>query len=283
MGESFLISLREGFEAALVVSIVLAFVKRGPTPHLARWVWIGTGGALGLSAIAGVILHLTIEDLAGQARARTFAAICLAAAGLLTWMIFWMRTHGRELKKHLEEGAASAIAESSGVALAMVAFTAVVREGLETALFLLSTTANSEGGQVVAGTVLGLVVATVLGVGLYYGSKRINMRRFFDVTGALIILFAAGLIAKTVLFLQGSGDLGTLDNAVYNLTNVRWLTLETQVGRFLAGIFGWDPRPSIEQVLGYLAYLVPITWLYFFANTTPKAKTVPVAAASPSS
>ena len=271
MGESFLISLREGFEAALVVSIVLSFVRRGPLPWLSRWVWAGTAAALAASVLAAVALHMTIEDLTGVPRLRTFAVFSAAAALLLTWMIFWMRTHGRYLRAHLEQRSASALSEASGLALAFVAFAAVVREGLETALFLLSTTSMSSGRDVVVGTLAGLGCACVLGVGLYHGSKRINMRRFFDLTGALIIVFAAGLIAKTVFFLQATGDLGTVNDAIYDLTSVRWLTLDTQVGRFLAGIFGWDPRPSLEQAGGYALYLSPVAWLYFRRRTASEA------------
>lgn len=278
MGESFLIALREGFEAALVVSIVLSFVRRGPLPRLSRWVWVGTGAALCLSAVAAVGLHLTIEDLTGRARLRTFAAISLAAAALLTWMILWMRTHGRQLRAHLEQRAAGALAEASGPGLALVAFAAVLREGLETGLFLLSTTSANTQAEVVVGTLAGLSCACVLGVGLYHGSQHINMRRFFDVTGGLIIVFAAGLVAKTAFFLQAAGDLGTVRDAVYDVTSISWLTVETQVGRFLAGIFGWDPRPSLEQVVGYVIYLGPVTWLYFrHAGTRGVARPTPSA------
>ena len=261
MAESFLIALREGFEAALIVAIVLAFVKREAPEH-ARTVWLGTGAAIVLAVVVGLVLHVTLDGLEGIARLRTFAAICLAAAALLTWMIFWMRRHARSLRGELEGRAGEALAGGSAVALAMVAFTAVAREGLETALFLISTTAESDGAEVALGTVVGLAVSSVLGVGVYHGSKRLDMRRFFQVTGVLIVLFAAGLLARFVLFLQGAGDLGSLDEAVYDLTRYGWLTQEQQSGRFLAGIFGWDPRPSIEQVVAYLAYLVPVLYLY---------------------
>jgi high-affinity iron transporter len=262
VGESFLIALREGFEAALIVAIVLAFVRRR-APEQAAAVWLGTAAALVISAVVGVILHIALDGLEGQARLRTFGVICLAAAGLLTWMIFWMRAHARSLKGELENRAGSAIAQGSAVGLALVAFVAVLREGLETALFLISATSAANGGQVVAGTLLGLAVAAGLGVAVYFGSGLINLRLFFQVTGVLIILFAAGLVARAVLFFQSAGDIGTLNNAVYDLTGQAWLTLDTQSGRFLAGIFGWDPRPSIEQVIAYLAYLIPVTWFFF--------------------
>lgn len=264
MGESFLIALREGFEAALIVAIVLAFVKRSDKPEAARWVWYGTGAALAVATVVGLVLHATIDGLDGVARQRTFGIICLAAAALLTWMIFWMRTHARAMKGELEGKAARALAESSGLALAAVAFVAVAREGLETALFLISTTAESGGGQVVLGTILGLAVAVLLGAIVYQGSHRFDMRRFFQVTGVLIILFAAGLVARAVLFFQLAGDLGSYNlNGVYDLTRYGWLTQDTQSGRFLAGIFGWDPRPSIEQVVAYVGYLVPVLVLFF--------------------
>ncbi|MET0911736.1 MAG: FTR1 family protein, partial [Acidimicrobiales bacterium] len=148
MAESFLIALREGFEAALVVAIVLAFVRR-QSPEHTRAVWLGTGGALVVSIVVGLILHATIDGLEGQARMRTFAIICLSAAALLTWMIFWMRKHSRALKGELEAKAGEALLEGSAFGLAMVAFTAVLREGLETALFLLSVSSGADAGEVV--------------------------------------------------------------------------------------------------------------------------------------
>jgi high-affinity iron transporter len=269
MGESVLITLREGFEAALVVAIVLAAVKRSERPELARWVWYGSGAAAVLAILVGWLLHVTIEDLTGVARSRVFAIICFAAAGLLTWMIFWMRNHARSLKGALE-GKTRAALEQSAFALGMVAFVAVAREGLETALFLISTTANSSGNDVLIGGLIGLAIAAGLGVLVYHGSRFLPLRRFFQVTGVLIILFAAGLLSRGVLFLQSAGDLGTVNNAVYNLTGQRWLTQSTQSGRFLAGIFGWDPRPSIEQVAVYLGYLIPVL-VFFFWDGRSKA------------
>jgi high-affinity iron transporter len=274
VAESFLIALREGFEAALVVAIVLAFVKRQAPEHT-RAVWAGTLGALGVAVAVGIILQVTIDGLEGTARLRAFAAICLAAAALLTWMIFWMRKHSRALKGELEAKAGEALVAGSAFTLAMVAFAAVLREGLETALFLLSVGTAADSVDLVVGTLLGLAVATVLGVLIYQGSHRMNMRAFFKITGALIILFAAGLMAKAVFFLQQTGDLGISWDAVYNLTGIHWLTVDTQVGRFLAGIFGWDPRPSIEQVVAYFGYLIPVGWLYF---RDPKAGAAEAAA-----
>jgi high-affinity iron transporter len=274
VAESFLIAVREGFEAALIVAIVLAFVRR-QAPEQARAVWIGAACAVAVAAAVGLVLHVTVDGLEGDARQRTFAVICVAAAGLLTWMIFWMRRHARSLKGELEGRAGAALATGSRVGLALVAFAAVAREGLETALFLLSTTSANDGGAIAAGTLLGLTVAAALGVAVYHGSRHIDMRRFFLVTGALIILFAAGLLDRAVMLLQSTGDLGSWNGAVYDLTDVDLLTTGTQVGRFLAGIFGWDPRPSLEQVVTYLAFLAPVTFLYL---RPPPAAARPAAA-----
>ena len=268
MGESLLISLREGFEAALVVSIVLAAVRR-TAPEQTRAVWVGTGVALAVAVVAGLVLHVTIDGLEGTARQRTFAAICVAAAALLTWMIFWMRSHARTLKGTLEERAGEALAGGSGLALAFVAFVAVLREGLETALFLISTTANSEGADVVAGTLVGLAIAVVLGWVVYVGGTRFDLRRFFIVTGVLLVLFAGGLLDRAVGLLQGAGDVHSWDDSLYDLTRYGWLTGRTQSGRFLSGILGWDAQPSVEQAAVYLAYVIPVAVLFLRGYRRP--------------
>jgi high-affinity iron transporter len=270
MGESLLVTLREGFEAALIIAIVLAAVRRSPRPELSRWVWLGTAAALVVALLAGLVIHATVEDLVGRNRARVFALICFAAAGLLTWMIFWMRRHARTLKRELEEKTGHAM-EQSGLALATVAFIAVAREGLETALFLISGTTQSSGGDVIIGGLIGVALACGLGVLVYQGSRFVPVRRFFQITGVLIILFAAGLLSRGVMFLQASNDLGSINTAAYDLTGQAWLTSSTQTGRFLAGIFGWDPRPSVEQVIVYLAYVVPAL-LFFFSDGSGRSR-----------
>jgi high-affinity iron transporter len=269
VGEAFLITLREGFEAALIVAIVLAAVHRSGWTGMDRWVWAGVGAALALSIAIGAALHLTIDDLTGVARLRTFGVICIAAAGLLTWMIFWMRRHARGLKGELDERIQVALGHSA-LALAGVAFVAVAREGLETALFLISTTSADDGRSVLVGGVAGLAVAVLLGALAYGGGRRIPMRLFFQVTGVLLILFAAGLLDRAVQFLQAAGDVGTANNAAYDLTGLHWLTVDAESGKFLAGIFGWDPRPSVEQIVVYLIYAVPVLLAFFLDGRRPR-------------
>lgn len=266
---AFLIALREGFEAALIVAIVLAFVKRSDDPDMSRAVWAGTLGALAIAAVVGIILHLTIDGLTGTARANTFAVVCFSAAALLTWMIFWMRTHARHLKGELEGRAGAALVAGSAVGLALVAFLAVFREGLETALFLISATASDDARSVVIGTLAGLAVSLVLGVIVYQGAHRFDMRRFFQVTGALIIFFAAGLISKGIGFLQGQTVV-----VVYNVTGVHVLTGDSEIGKFLAGVLGWDPAPSVLQFIGFWGFLLP-AMVFFFWRPRAKAAAPP--------
>lgn len=274
MGEALLITLREGFEASLIVAILFAAVRRSDRPQRAYWIWIGTGAAVVLSIVIGVALHLTIEDLTGVPRMRTFAVICLAAAALLTWMIFWMRGHARSLKGDLE-GQVQRALEQSVVALALVAFISVAREGLETALFLVSTTSAADGREVLIGGLIGLAIAIALGVAVYHGSRVIPMRLFFQVTGVLIILFAAGLLSRSVQFFQAAGDLGTVNNAAYDVTGAEWLTTSTESGKVLGGIFGWDPRPSIEQVVVYFGYLIPVLIAFFWSPRRRRRASAP--------
>lgn len=263
MIESLLILVREGFEATLIIGILLAYVRRIERPDLRRSVWGGVAAAAALATAAGVVIHLTIGQLEGADRLRSFAAIAVAAAVVLTWMVFWMRRQSRSIKGELQRSIDEALHRGHvGRAVLLVAFFAVLREGIETALFLIAATTSADAGDVVIGGLIGLAIAIVLGWIVYGGGRVLPMKAFFNVTGMIVIVFAAGLCAKAILFLQGSGDLGTWNNAAYDLTGVRWLTEESQVGRFLAGLFGWDPRPSIEQVVAWLAYIVPITRLF---------------------
>jgi high-affinity iron transporter len=269
-----LIMVREGFEAALVVAIVFAYLRKLGRLDLARAVWAGVAAAVAISFALGIVVRLTVGELEGVARMRAFAAIALAAAAVLTWMIFWMRRQSRLIKGDLEHRVDAALAsENIGFALAGVALVAVVREGIEAALFLLAAGADESGVSVIAGALIGLTIASVLAYLVYWGGRKMPMKAFFTVTGVVLIVFAAGLVAKAVMFLQVSADLGSYNlNGVYDLTSVRLLTNESEFGKFLGAMFGWDPRPSIEQVVAWLAYLVPVTILFLRPTRAPAAK-----------
>ena len=259
-----LIMLREGFEAALVVAIVYAYIRRIGRPDLVGPMWRGMAAAGALSVGAGIAVHLTVENLTGEPRLLAFAAVSLLAVAVLTWMIFWMRRQAHLIKGELQHSVDQAIAGRDDVrfAVMMVAFLAVAREGLEAALFLIAAATTEEGWAVLVGGLIGLAAASALGALVVLGGRRLPMRQFFTVTGLILIVFAAGLVSRTVLWLQAAGELGTVWNNVYDLTAYRWLTVSTESGRFLGAMFGWDPRPSIEQVVAYLLFLVTVTWLF---------------------
>jgi high-affinity iron transporter len=264
MGTSLLIMVREGFEAALVVAIVFAYLRRIGRLDLGRAVWQGVVIAAAISVVVGVVVHVTIGNLEGAARLRSFAAISLLALSVLTWMVFWMRRQSRAIKGDLEARVDAAIASTSVQrAVTAVALLAVLREGIEAALFLIAAATEEAGWDVLVGALIGLAIASALAALVYAGGRSLPIKAFFRVTGVVLIVFAAGLVSRTVLYLQTAGDLGSANlNGVYDLTGQGWLTQSTETGRFLAAMFGWDPRPSVEQVVAYLAYLVPVLVLF---------------------
>jgi high-affinity iron transporter len=188
--------LREGFEASLIVGIVLAFLNRTGRREAFLPVWIGAAAALLLSVLAGALLFVIGAELEGSAEMIFEGTAMLVAAGLLTWMIFWMRKQARFIKKELEGQVEHALATGSSLALALVAFVGVLREGVETALFLFGTVEGSN--RLVAGTsaVIGLTGAVLLGYLFYRGASRIDLRKFFTFTSVFLLAFAGWLLAQ---------------------------------------------------------------------------------------
>lgn len=260
MGASLLITLREGLEIALILAILLAYLRRTDRSALQRPVWVGTAVAAAVCIVAGVVFSRVVGDFEGKTEQAVEAALALSAAALLTWMVFWMRRHARGLATALEKRTEAA-ASRSGTAVALVAFFAVVREGFETVLFLLGAEVNAaSGGAVVAGGLAGLALAAGLGYLVYQGGNRVNVRRFFQLTGILLTLFAAGLVGK------GLHELRELIGIEGFLAGTAWtvrtgLLAHGWVRDFLEALFGWTPAPDRARVLGYALYLVPVAWL----------------------
>ena len=267
---AFLVMLREGVEAALIVGILLAYVNRIGRRREWQWVWAGTISASVLSLIAGIVIFSTIGALDDRAEEIAEGVVAWVAAGLLTWMIFWMGSQARHIRGRLEGEVDTALASGGGGALAAIAFFAVLREGLESALFLISTTVGTEADRLqLLGGMLGLTAAVVIGYLIYRGGTRIDIRAFFRVTGVLIILFAAGLIAKGIHEFQVVGLLPTVVDPLWSLN---LLDPDTSLaGEFAKSLFGWRPDPSLLMVVGYLAYLIPIGGA--FLSMTRKAGT----------
>jgi high-affinity iron transporter len=263
MGAAFVIALREGVEAALIVSILLAYLKQLGRSDASRLVWWGTGLAVLLSAALGTAIFTVGADFEGTSEQVFEGLVTLTAVGVLTWMIFWMRRQGARIKSDLQHKVDTALV-AGGLALAALAFFAVLREGVETALFLFAAAEGTavEGGGISAqlvGAVLGLGVAVVLGVLLYRGGIRMNLRTFFRVTGVILIVVAAGLFAYSIHELQEAGWFPILETQAFELAS---LPDDEGVGAILRGLLGYNADPTVLEVIAWLSYLVVIGALY---------------------
>jgi high-affinity iron transporter len=257
---TFFLMLREGLEAALIVGIVAAYlVKIGRRDALPK-VALGVGAAVALSIGIGVAVTLTIQSLPLVVKETLEGVAAVLAVGVLTWMLFWMRRQGRALKGELEHGVDLAISDGTTWAMVGLAFVAVIREGVETVLFLIPILSfNGTGPDVAIGGVLGLVIAAAFGWAIFVAGVRINLRRFFTVTGTVLIFVAAGLVAFAIAEF-GEAGLFANSGAAFDLNGV--LPDSGAVGSVLRGLFGYRSAPTPLELLGYVAYLVPVLVLF---------------------
>jgi high-affinity iron transporter len=263
MFANFLIGLREGLEASLVVGILVAYLVKTERRHLLSRVWIGVGVAIVVSLAFGALLTLGPQGLSFEAQEAIGGILSIVAVGLITWMIFWMAKNARALKGELEGSMERAISVGSGAVVAM-ALLAVGREGLETALFLWAGIQSAGStAQPVIGAVLGLAAAVVLGVLIYRGAIRLNLRVFFQWTGVFLIVVAAGVLAYGVHDLQEAGILPGLNTLAWDVSTT--IPPTSVVGTFLKAIFNFSPQTTVLQAVAYVAYLVPV--MFFFVRT----------------
>jgi high-affinity iron transporter len=250
---SALILLREGLEGALIVAIVLAYLRKLGRRDRFAAIWLGTGAAVAISVGIGVALFLTVGELQGDARKVVFAAIMASAAVVLTWMVFWMRKQARLIKGELEAKVDTALVAGSVVALAAVVFFGVLREGIETVLFFLAAAGQSS-----------------------------TVDSLFMVSGALVLLFAAGLLSRALAEVQILGAIPTFWYPVFDLSSVSFLATDNFAGQMLRGLFGWNPIPSIEEMAVWAAYVTVVGTLYFHGLPRPqlrrRAESLPAAA-----
>ena len=249
-----LVTTREGLEASLIVGIVLAYLAKTDNRQHFRTIWAGTAAAVLVSALTGAALFFTVGELQGRAEQIFEGVAMLSAVAVLTWMIFWMRKQAMGIKRELESRLQGALAAGSAVGLASVVFFAVVREGWETALFLFAISESSTPLSTSVGAVIGLVVSISLGVALYMGSRRLNLRQFFTVTGILLIVFAAGLLAHGIHEFQEAGLLPMTVEHVWDTNGI--ISEDSNSGLFLKALFGYNGNPSLLEVVAWLSYLV---------------------------
>jgi high-affinity iron transporter len=254
---TFVIGLREGVEAALIVGIIAAFlIQRGERKAI-RSMWLGVAIAIALCLGVAIVLSIIGENLPFKQREIMEGVLALIAVAGVTYMIVWMRRHSRGLKGVLEENAAAALVAGSSIALIGMAFFAVIREGLETAIFMLAAFQNSTNPMATGlGAVIGVVVAVGLGYAIYKGGVRINLSRFFRITGFVLVLVAAGLLASAVHSLSEAEVVTQLQSSAFDLT---WLVDPGSVrAALLTGMLGLQQVPTVAEVLAWLLYAVPM-------------------------
>jgi high-affinity iron transporter len=271
VGATFVVTLREAFEAALLLGIVYSYLDR--VAARAQYHWVTLGGALGLvaSVAVGVAVTFLSGPLVELGPDLVAAGMMFLAVVLITWHGWWMRQHARALKGDLQRRLDDARATQRLWIVGLVAFTGVFREGAETVLFLwgLMSQANVTGWSGMSGGVLGVATAAALGWAIFRGGRQLSLPRFFAVTSALLLVVAAGLFSSGIGRLIGLGYLPGSD-PLWDTTAV--LHDDSIVGGFLAGLVGYRARPTAPEVIGYAAYLVAAGWLFFGSRgATPVA------------
>ncbi|MFD4869320.1 iron uptake transporter permease EfeU [Streptomyces sp. NPDC058412] len=277
---NYLIGLREGLEASLVVCILVAYLVKTERRDALRPVWIGIGIACALSLTFGAMLEFGTQELTFEAQELLGGSLSIISVGLVTWMVFWMKRTARHLKAELHGKLDAALAMGTG-ALVATAFLAVGREGLETALFVwASVRASGEGSSApLIGVLLGIGTAIVLGYLFYRGALKINLAKFFKWTGAMLVVVAAGVLAYGVHDLQEARFLGGLGDKAFDITAT--IPPDSWYGTLLKGVFNFQPDPTVLQLTVWALYLVPVLVLFFLDRSRPASPKPQPADAAP--
>lgn len=281
-----LTGLREGVEAALILAIICAYLARtGNGRHIPK-ILGGAALAIGLSAVLGIAIYVTVGSFDEPYEQLFEAATLILAASVVTWMLFWMRRQAGSVKGELQAAVDRALNDGSAVALAFLAFVAVLREGVETSLFLVGqVAAASVGGGgvwVLIGAMVGLLIAAVLGVGFYHGSRRLNLASFFRWTGVALVFIAAGLLSHAVHELIEIGVVTFGTQTLFDISAILPHAADggSLAGQFLAALFGYTSTPEIATFAVWLAYVVIVLALYLRPVKRPPtpapARTEPV-------
>lgn len=259
MFASYLLALREGLEAALIIGIVLGVLNKVNRPHLKSTVWLGAGTAALVSILGAGILNVLGANFEGAAEEIFEGITMFIAAGVLTWMIFWMRRQARTIRSELETDVRRAAISQNGQgirALFLLAFVAVVREGIELALFLTAASFTTSAQKTLLGAILGLGTSAFLGWALFASTIRLDLRRFFQFTGILLILFAAGLVAHGIHEFNEVGWIPGIVEHVWDINHI--IDEKATPGLVLKSLFGYNGNPSLTEVIGYVLYFVVI-------------------------
>lgn len=269
MFAAFVTLLREGFEATLLIAIVLAYLVKIGHREDFRQVWYGVGAAVAVSLIAAGALFVTAGELEGTAEYIFEGTAMWVAVGFLTYMVLWMRRQSRTVAQGIRRGVDIAIEKGSRLALVSLVFVMVLREGVETGLFIFGITQTSTPLQVALGAALGIAAAVALGYAVYAGGKRINLGAFFKVTGILLILVAAGLLAHGVAEFQEAGLLPELF-PLWNVSGAPVVGEEAFVSELLTAFFGWDPEANFLEFIAWASYLLAVGFAFLRPQPLPE-------------
>jgi len=257
-----LTGLREGVEAALIVAIVLAYLARTGNARHASKVWLGTGLAVAVSLLAGLVIFNTVGTLQEPYEQAFEGATMLVAAAVVTWMLFWMRRQAMAMRGELQAAVDRVLTEGTALGLAVLAFTAVIREGIETSLFLVgqATSAETNAPSLAVGALAGLAIAVAIGYGFYRGSRRVDLRAFFRWTGIALVFIAAGLLSHAVHEFVEIGVITIGTATAFDISAI--LSHDDGIGAFLRAIVGYSARPEQVTLAVHLVYLVVVLGLY---------------------
>ncbi|MCG8920793.1 FTR1 family protein [Actinokineospora sp. PR83] len=259
---SALIGLREGLEAALVVSILVAYLVKTERRSALRWVWAGVVTAVALSVAFGAVVSYTSSTMSFEQQELFGGTTSLVAVAFVTGMVFWMRSTARRISGELRDRLDQAV-RVGPVAIALVAFLSVGREGLETAVFFYAATDSAgENSGPLVGFLIGLVVAVALGWAIYRGALKVDLTRFFTVTGVLLVFVAAGVLGYGLHDLQEAAFLPGLDTLAFDLSGP--VPEDSWYGALLKGIFNYSARTTVLQAVAWVAYVAVTLTLFLW-------------------
>ena len=266
-----LTGLREGVEAALIVAIVLAYLVKTGHGRYAGRIWLGAGAAIATSLVVGLAIFLTVGGLESPYEQVFEGLTMLVAAGVVTWMLFWMRRQAASVKGELQHAVDRALSEGSVWGLAVLAFTAVIREGIETSLFLVGQvdSADTAASSVLLGAVVGLAIAVAIGFVFYHGTRRINLGAFFRWTGVGLIFIAAGLLSHAISEFIEVGVITVGTQTAFDISTT--LPHEEGIGLFLRALFGYNSQPEVTTLVVWATYIVVVLALFLRPVRRPPA------------
>jgi high-affinity iron transporter len=259
---SFLVTAREGIEMALIITILLGYLRSVDQKQHFRAIWLGVGAAAALSIGAGLGLELASRELDGRVLEAFEGFTMLFAVGVLTWMLFWMRKNSAGISRELKEKVDVAISAGSITALVLIAFSTVSREGLETALFLFAgSSAQGFDTAFLLGGLLGFAVAAAAGVILYYGFARLPLKHFFTISAIALMVLAAGMLTNSLTELHEATIITDLGDRPWDTEET--LPMSSDLGKFLHTVLGYDSAPAVSQIAVYWTYLLAAVMAYF--------------------